>query len=432
MDKIKIKENALTIILSCSFLTLFLKNNYNSLCLIMFACYAIYTFFLNKKNNSNLDLKYLRVNILLILYFSISAISLMYSDNLIVGLAKISDVLPLLIVPFSFALLPNLKNNKIKYTIRILYIYGVLLILMFLFLNAVYKNAINGNSVLQFVYSFVRNTFNPEYPINKIEFWYFTYEGLTSIIDLQPIYLSLFINLAFIFLINLKENKIVQNILFYSLSVIFLLFNVLVSSRSGILVFFVIFGVYFLIYKATSVRVFIQNAVILLTFIFFSFIVLFSNPITKDRILSVVSSDYISTSSNFSNQNIRFEIWNSAISLIKISPVLGQGIGDYEELLYKTYRQDNFTQGWENKYNAHNQYLETTLQIGLVGLIILLLYFVKGFIHSYKIKNFEYMLILLTFLIGFCTESMFNRQWGIVSFTLFTCFVNKFRIEMKY
>jgi O-antigen ligase len=431
MDRNKIKENALTLILSCCFLTLFLKNNYNSICLFIFICYAIYTFFLNRKYNSSLDIEYLKVNKLLIVYFSIGAFSLVYSNNLMVGLAKISDILPLLIVPFSFAMLPNLKDNKIKYFIRIVYIYGVLLILTFLFFNAVYKNAISGSSVFQFVYSFVLNKFDSEYPISKIEFWYFTYEGLTSIIDLQPIYLSLFINLAFIFLINLKENKIVRNIIFYSLSLIFLVFNILVSSRSGLLVFFVIGGVYFLIYKPTSVRIFIKNAIILLTFIFFSLIILFANPITKDRILSVVSSDYISTSSNFSNQNIRFEIWNNALSLIKISPILGHGIGDYEDLLLKTYRNDDFKQGWENKYNAHNQYLETTLQIGLVGLIVFLLIFVKGFFYSYKIKDFEYALLLLTFMISFFTESMFNRQWGIVSFTLFTCFVTKFRIETK-
>jgi O-antigen ligase len=371
---------------------------------------------------------FLKLHKFLIIYFIISAFSLFYAANFKLGIIKLTDYLPFIIFPFCFSLLPKLEQPKLKYIIRLVYVYGVLFVLTFLFFNAVYKNSLKGNSIVQFIYSFTFNLFNSDYQIHSIEFWYFTYEGLTSIIGLQPIYLSLFVNLAYVFLINLKENKKIPNSIFYSLNIIYLLFIILISSRSGLLVYFTIGLMYFIFYKPKSIKKFILNTSIFILFIFFSGFVFLSNPITKDRILSVISNEYKAKSSNFSNQSIRFEIWKSAITLIRKSPIFGYSIGDYEMLLSKTHENQNFDKGFENKYNAHNQYLETTLQIGVFGLFFLLLLFINGFVYSFRTKNIEYTLILLTFTISFLTESMFNRQWGIVSFTLFICFTTKYAL----
>jgi hypothetical protein len=51
--------------------------------------------------------------------------------------------------------------------------------------------------------------------------------------------------------------------------------------------------------------------------------------------------------------------------------------------------------------------------------IFLLLLFINGFVYSFRNKNIEYAVSILTFTISFLTELMFKRQWGILFFTLF-------------
>jgi hypothetical protein len=73
----------------------------------------------------------------------------------------------------------------------------------------------------------------------------------------------------------------------------------------------------------------------------------------------------------------------------------------------------------KKKYNFHNQYLQTFATVGFFGLIILI-YLLSHLVVISIIKQ-DYIVLAFLFLIvmSFFTESMLERQAGVVFFTFF-------------
>jgi hypothetical protein len=70
-------------------------------------------------------------------------------------------------------------------------------------------------------------------------------------------------------------------------------------------------------------------------------------------------------------------------------------------------------------YNFHNQYVQTLLETGWVGLLSLLLMLLTPFLIVEKDARRIVFFMNGFFLIGFLTESFLSRQMGIVSFLSF-------------
>ena len=64
--------------------------------------------------------------------------------------------------------------------------------------------------------------------------------------------------------------------------------------------------------------------------------------------------------------------WRASLSTVAKSPILGTGTGDGQAALHDYYSTYN-TSTTGLTYNAHNQYLQTTIELGLVGLLLLLI-----------------------------------------------------------
>lgn len=71
--------------------------------------------------------------------------------------------------------------------------------------------------------------------------------------------------------------------------------------------------------------------------------------------------------------------------------------------------------------NAHNQFSDTIIAVGVVGLILLLLFFIFPVYLCIKNKTFDVVFVSLLITIAFnCMfESIFERQMGIMFFTFF-------------
>jgi O-antigen ligase len=77
-----------------------------------------------------------------------------------------------------------------------------------------------------------------------------------------------------------------------------------------------------------------------------------------------------------------------------------------------------FNYGTAGLLNAHNQYFETLLDIGYLGLIGLLALIAIGFRKGLKSNNLlAFFMLVITF--AFLTESYLEAQKGIVFITLF-------------
>jgi hypothetical protein len=123
---------------------------------------------------------------------------------------------------------------------------------------------------------------------------------------------------------------------------------------------------------------------------------------------------------------IRGSIWTCSIQLIAINPMRGVGTGDSRDELEQCYLRNDFSWlfHWEGiRFNAHNQYLETTLELGVPALIILLALLGACLVHGISSRNYVIIYFMALVVISCLTESILERQKGIFFFAFFASFL---------
>lgn len=158
-------------------------------------------------------------------------------------------------------------------------------------------------------------------------------------------------------------------------------------------------------------RSLVYAASILLLLIFFSF-----NGYLSQRFENV----YKANIENKSDVENRLIIWQCAIDVYKDNPhkFFGLGITNSNDLLRDCYYQKDFF-GKDLGYHAHNQYLQTLIAGGIIGIMVLMILMLYIFIHAIKTRNLFLFISMLIFSIFFITESVFEQQIGVTTFTLF-------------
>lgn len=115
----------------------------------------------------------------------------------------------------------------------------------------------------------------------------------------------------------------------------------------------------------------------------------------------------------------RMNLWQASLSIIKENPFFGVGTGDASTELLKEYKQREFHEPYKRKYNAHNQFLDTIIRIGLVGFLPLAIYLASTLYIASKKMELLHVAFLSIILIACFTEVLLIRQKGIVFFLLF-------------
>ena len=122
-----------------------------------------------------------------------------------------------------------------------------------------------------------------------------------------------------------------------------------------------------------------------------------SNPQYVQRIYSITN-----TTTDHSNAD-RIWTWKSAKQMIQDYPVTGIGFGLFDEKYEKIYKYEQETQ---NLPHTHNNFIQVTVETGIIGLAGFL-YFVGYFLHK-SLKNYRMhgnpydMMIFVVFLAHIC------------------------------
>jgi len=137
----------------------------------------------------------------------------------------------------------------------------------------------------------------------------------------------------------------------------------------------------------------------------------------------------VHTSTYFDGFTLRKELWNISLNLVEKETktfLMGVGPGDAQDEIDKSLKENNFYTGTEaiNKtgylgYNSHNQYIQTLLETGFFGLILLILMIYYSLMAGWKSNNRILLIFSLVTLVSYFTESYLNRQIGIISFVGF-------------
>jgi O-antigen ligase len=115
----------------------------------------------------------------------------------------------------------------------------------------------------------------------------------------------------------------------------------------------------------------------------------------------------------------RMMILKVSAEIIKEHPLIGVGTGDTKEALREKYQGAGMTKALKRNFNAHNQYIETSIALGFPGLIALLYILLVPVIPAFRRKDYIYLMFLLIFAVNIMFESMLERQAGVIFYALF-------------
>ena len=260
----------------------------------------------------------------------------------------------------------------------------------------------------------------------------FTYTKLSF--NLHPSYAGLVINIGFVFntlrfLFIYEETKSIKNNIWRLTTLFgFLGYIILLSSKSGIISFIIIFIV-LLVYsrfvlKSWKVPLKIASFVALFFVVFFLFFGGRAASKYNSMVNTIKNSDVLENNKpkKLRSTQIRWVLWKNSIESIKNSNFLGYGLGNGKQQLQKNLKINNEKFVYDLNHNSHNQYLEIMLSLGLIGLVLLFFILINSAL-GYGSFNWISILLVLIVALNLLFESMMEKQAGSIIITWLLCFL---------
>ncbi|MCC6369687.1 MAG: O-antigen ligase family protein [Bacteroidia bacterium] len=255
---------------------------------------------------------------------------------------------------------------------------------------------------------------------------YFFYSSFSDFIHASYFAMYLVLAITFVLVLYPKWFNMQKNILYssYFFVLVFIITVFLCSSKLGIISLFICLPL-ILLYKFADKINFrsVSFSLLVLVASLFTMSKIFPTPFNRMRTMLSVSNGQIDRASSEST-TVRLLIWEQSVGIIKNNLWMGVGVGDANNKLYQAYQKNGLTGAYEHKLNAHNQYLQTGVGIGLIGLIILFMLTFWQLIKAIKRRNFIAVIFALLIVLNFFVESMLQTAAGVLFFTFFYCFFN--------
>lgn len=243
----------------------------------------------------------------------------------------------------------------------------------------------------------------------------FFYGELVSISAISPILYSMLFNIY----ILIVYYKVKHRVLRLSLMLFFSLFIVMLLSKIG-LIFLVLLWVYFGIINFSFSRKTLYFTIFFSCFVISMFFLFKQNEMVNRRFNVTKYYFQHSFSSSVNEQFPRAIIFSSAISIIKQNPLLGVGMTNSRKELKKEFIARDFKTGIIKNYDAHNQFLETTIASGLLGMLSILFIYLFLIKDAIKRKSKQLLVFALIILLVSLVENLFEAQMGVFIFFLFS------------
>lgn len=265
----------------------------------------------------------------------------------------------------------------------------------------------------------------------------------------HPSYLSMYLNMAICILIHYlfhanaaaqkkQDAMIVSLILFFSF-IIFLL-----SSKMGIITMVLIYVVAFLhhIIKTKKIVFGVAGLLTIAVIVFISIQYIPEVGARLDRAMKAMTETTIDKTSAESSA-VRILIWKTDVDIIQEHLLAGVGTGDVKDVLLEKYKSKGMTGAYKTDektgevihvLNSHNQFLQTFIALGLAGFIMLLLCLLLPLLQAYKQGNYLLIAFLMIAMLNFLTESMLEREAGVMFYAFLGALLvfqpNEFKSEI--
>ena len=362
--------------------------------------------------------------ILILSFFFLHIVGYFYSENQANALKIINRNLYILLFPLVIISARDLYKENFK-NILSFFVVGNILAAIICLLNATISSFYIENGHLIFDAGVQKGlSFFESIGWEGNNFFY----GQLSMFQ-HPSYFAMFIILALVFIIYLKNNysknspnknkiiKILTNDYIFIIILIFLSGIVfLLSSKINLLIIFLLL-IFYIFSSKIKYKYFIFLFIIILSTLF-----IISNP--------RFTTFFTNISGKSGNKEIKIQsgvsrlfIWNSSVEVIKKNIIFGVGTGDVQDEISKKFEEKNYTKLLSNSYNLHNDFIETFVKFGIFGFLILISFFIFAFYNAIKQKKFLLLFFLIITILNFFVESMLNRIAGIYYFAFFGSFL---------
>jgi len=270
----------------------------------------------------------------------------------------------------------------------------------------------------------------------------FFYHALVSPLNQHAVYFSLLIMIGLIFLLeSISKSEFIFNRFFHFFLILYFSIFLFLLSSKLVIVFYLFYLVYYFITLLQKNKM-NQKAItglFILCIALASFVFAVRNPISE-RFYEIIKGDIkIVTQSKFDKgdyfNGLQFRLlqWKFVGEILKENNRWWPGVspGDSQDLLNEKYISKNMYTGDPESgsrgyliYNTHNQFLETLLQNGIIGLVVLLIICFSLLKMAVQKKSRMTSFVVLLLFAWLFTESAFETQYGILIFTFFPLFFN--------
>jgi O-antigen ligase len=260
--------------------------------------------------------------------------------------------------------------------------------------------------------------------INSHDIQVFFYIAFSKFI--HPSYLSMYLNLAVgilaYHLINKKQNlSSGSRILFLALAFYFSFVIILLSSKAGIfslLLLTLMITIYLLkVNKQVWKGLIFISLVIAAFYIGYHFLPSIAGRFKRAE--SAITAQNRTAPENMESNSERLVVWKAGIKIIRENPVFGVGTGDVKDALLSEYQKENKMLVYNLRLNAHNQYIQTYIALGIPGILLLVLFLILPGWWSLRNKQYLYFSFLVVFAFNILVESMLEVQAGVIYYAFF-------------
>jgi O-antigen ligase len=337
------------------------------------------SFFTKTKENNSFS--FLKNSWDILVYISMLAIGLIYSQDLNTGLAVMETNFSFLAVPVVISRCPVIDRVKLNEVFRAFKI-GLLVAALICLCFATYQYIQKPDIQLFFFYKF------------------------TDVINSHPTYFAYYIIFAIsVELFSVYYDKARYPIILKYFTILFLFLILILTGGQtafiGILFVLSFFILKFLIEEKTIKKKIAVGFVVLMLSCMFLI-----SMIVKEVPLKDLNDSWE-----------RAVLWDSAISAIN-NLFLGVGTGDYRIALNEYYLNHGLARFANESYNAHNQGIQILFSNGLLGLFSFGIMIIRPLFLAIQYKNILTILCFFPFLVYGVTEAFLGRYQGVVFFAL--------------
>jgi O-antigen ligase len=329
----------------------------------------------------------------MVIFFAAHVIGLIHSDDIDFGIEDIGMKMSLLLVPIFFSIAR--LNVRLRQLIG-LYLLGLIISWLVFYGYAAGRSIYypENNNWGYFQESYLS--------FNMHRSYYATYNAIGSLF-------------ATILLFRTRNWKYLLLILLAAAT------TILTFSKAGVLILIILIVplLYFLLTRYLK-RLYAAFGMITISVILVSSINF--NQGLKDRFQQMfdkVSNVQTEQNTSVESNTSRLIMWSTSLIIFKENLAIGVGTGDVQYAMNDKNMELGNTGVAKENYNAHNQYLNTAVQLGLMGLLPLLMIIMSSILLSIQKRSLVLLMMTLAFAATFSFESFLETQAGIVPVTLF-------------